>query len=77
VAVYFGAANGASTALYSYNARGAEISSTGGAKLQRAHRGRNCSSTGRCKLERAAPAQTTFPHFYRINKIKQTQINHK
>jgi hypothetical protein len=77
VALYFGTINGAASVLYSYSTRGAQISSIGDAKLQRAHRGQNCSSTGRCKLERAAPMQTIFSHFYRINKIKQTQINHQ
>jgi hypothetical protein len=70
VAAYFSAANGASTALYTYTARGIGISSTGGVKLQRERRGRNCSSTGRSKLQCAAPAQTTNKYKYAFNKIK-------
>jgi hypothetical protein len=31
----------------------------------------------RSKLQRAAPAQTTFTHFYAFNKIKQASIIHK
>jgi hypothetical protein len=46
VAAYFGAANGASTALYTYTARGAEISSTGGAKLQRERRAKTAHPPG-------------------------------
>jgi hypothetical protein len=39
MAAYFGVANDATTALYNYNTRGAEIFSIGGTKMQRAHRG--------------------------------------
>jgi hypothetical protein len=77
VALYFGAANGAATALQTYNARGTGFFSTGGAKLQRERRVKKSSSTGRCILERAAPAQTTFTHLYTFNKIKQASIIHK
>jgi hypothetical protein len=52
VAAYFGAANGTSTVLYSYNERGGEISSTEGAKLQRERRGRKCFSAGCSKMQR-------------------------
>jgi hypothetical protein len=57
--------------------RGGEIFFIEDAKLQREHRGRKYSSTERSKLQRVVPAQTTFTHFYRLNKIKQTPINYK
>jgi hypothetical protein len=57
VIAYFGAANGAATALQTYTARGAGFSSTGSAKLHRRHWGKKSSSTGRSKLQRAALVQ--------------------
>jgi hypothetical protein len=64
VAAYFGSANGAATALYSYNERGGEISSTRGAKLQRERKGQKCSSAGCSKMQR----QNILEIFFNIAK---------
>jgi hypothetical protein len=63
----FDAVNMATTALQSYITCGC---SDGGANLQRQRQDKKCSSTEHFKLQRAAPAQTTFTHFYIFKKIK-------
>jgi hypothetical protein len=65
-APYFGAVNGAAK-LYPARLR---VFLHRRRQIAARALGQKCSSTGRCKLQRAAPAQTTFIHFYAFNKIK-------
>jgi hypothetical protein len=74
---YFRAVNVAASPLESYTAWCALFSSIGGGKLQRKRQGKNGSSSGRSKLQRAAPAQTTYTHYYAFNKIKQASKIHE